>query len=288
MGHRHGFSLVELLVVIAIVGVLVALLLPAVQMAREAARRLHCQDNLKQMALGAHAYHDVKRTFPDGGGGADGVHPNQTWSWEVHILPYIEEGNLHSRFDFQQVYFAAYNLPAIRTFVGTYHCPSAPPADLITCCISISGEKDTANTDYLAVGTHRQVPQAIDPFGSGVMFSVSHVKLREITDGTSKTLLVCESQVLPGDPFPQQYPSYCPSGNCVLGFQWFAYAVATTFNGINSGGTRDEQSIQCYHPQIANFAFADGHVAALSDETSRSVLNALTTRNGGEVSHGEY
>ena len=90
-GRRSGFTLVELLVVIAIIGVLVALLLPAVQAAREAARRMNCQNNMRQLGLGAHNYHDVIGVFPSAG-----ISSNET-SWNVHILPYIEQGNLFNQ-----------------------------------------------------------------------------------------------------------------------------------------------------------------------------------------------
>ena len=286
MRSQRGFTLVELLVVIAIIGLLIALLLPAVQAAREAARRSQCQNNLKQLSLGVHAYNDVKRSLPDGGGGSTAA--TQTYAWTVHVLPYIEEDNLHSLFNFNQFYNSAQNLIPVQSFVGLYHCPSAPPGELVTCCLAIPGVKDCANTDYMAVGTHLAVPQGVDHNGSGAIFALSHVKLREITDGTAKTLMLAESQVLPNDPLPQDWPAYCLGGNCAVGHQWFAYASATSFYGVNSHTTCDETGFQSHHPQSGNFAFVDGHVRSLSEDISQSVLIALTTRNGGETSHGDF
>src|ERR1700704_1333018 len=94
LSHRRGFTLVELLVVIAIIGVLVALLLPAVQAAREAARRIKCQNNLKQIGIGLHNYHDTIGCFPPG------ATKSNTTSWHVHVLPFMEQKNLYDQFDF--------------------------------------------------------------------------------------------------------------------------------------------------------------------------------------------
>ena len=275
----YGFTLVELLVVIAIIGILVALLLPAVQSAREAARRSHCQNNLKQMALAVHGFHDVNKVFPDGGGGG------ADWSWAVLSLPFVEGSNVHELFDLDKTYLAPRNLIAMTTLLPLYQCPSAPPNEVVTGYSLIPGDDDIAETNYLAIATHRNVAQAVDLKGSGIMFPLSKVKIRHVTDGLSKTLLISEADVAPRDPLLLAYPAYCTSGNsdCPFGFGWCLYTMATTYYGINSQPEYMKAGIQSWHPGGAHFAFGDGHVAMLLQDIDQVTLTALTTRDGGET-----
>src|SRR4051812_28529516 len=121
---RRGFTLVELLVVIAIIGVLVALLLPAVQAAREAARRMQCQNNLKQMGLGLHSFHDSYNRFPPCGE----RNTTNRWGWQVAILPYIEQNNLYQQLGSPDINTtASMPFPAttiLQSKINTYRCPS--------------------------------------------------------------------------------------------------------------------------------------------------------------------
>ncbi len=118
-----AFTLVELLVVIAIIGILVALLLPAVQSARESASRMQCANNLKQIGLALLNYHDAMLVFPPGTGGS-----GTSWSWSARILPYIESQNIHKQIDFSYNYNEVHRINnlAMKTFVDVYICPSAP------------------------------------------------------------------------------------------------------------------------------------------------------------------
>jgi prepilin-type processing-associated H-X9-DG protein len=271
----RAFSLVELLVV----GILVSLLLPAVQSAREAGRRAHCENNLKQMALAVHSFHDVKKVFPDGGGGG------ADWSWAVLSLPFVEGSNVQALFDLESTYLAPRNQIAMTTLLPLYQCPSAPQNEVVTGYTLIPGDDDIAETNYLSIATHRNVAQAVDLNGSGIMFPLSKVKIRHVTDGLSKTLLIGEADVLPNDPLLQAYPHYCTSGNgdCPFGFGWCLYTMATTYYGINSRPEYMKAGIQSWHPGGAHFAFADGHVAMLTEDIDQTTLTALTTRSGGET-----
>ena len=150
--NRSGFTLVELLVVIAIIGILIALLLPAIQAAREAARQLQCSSNLKQMGIALHAYHETQESFPAGWG-----YDVCSWSWSALILPYVEQDNVHRLLDFSHQFNQEPNMSgeAIRRLITMYQCPSAPDNVLVTCCQDAVGQDDDiAETNYAAISTH--------------------------------------------------------------------------------------------------------------------------------------
>ena len=132
LGKSRAFTLVELLVVIAIIGILIALLLPAVQSAREAARRMQCSNNLKQMGVGLHNYMlSYDQTFPPG----TYYGPNAGWSWSALILPFMEQTAALNLVDFDYGYNDPVNGKATKTFIPVYHCPSWPtpfPAFLVS------------------------------------------------------------------------------------------------------------------------------------------------------------
>ena len=283
LDNSPGFTLVELLVVIAIIGILVALLLPAVQAAREAARRASCINNLKQLGIALHNYHDVQGTLPYAHGN-DGE--RFVWAWSALILPFIEEGAAHSRCNFDVGYNLLPNREAIKQFYSLYQCPSAPPNQWITCCSSIPGTEDAAETNYAAITTDRRYtnywgsPPARNE--SGPMYFNSTVKFREITDGTSKTFIVGEVDRDQEDAFKARYPSYC-TPSCYIGSIWTAHNHITTFYGINANTDLEIGGVDSHHPGGANFLFVDGHVAFFPDATDQIVLKTLTTRDHGDV-----
>ncbi|MBA2114410.1 DUF1559 domain-containing protein [Bremerella alba] len=179
---RSAFTLVELLVVIAIIGILIALLLPAVQMARESARRTECVNHLKQLGLAFHNHHDILQKFPHGGINApdgdpccQGEHSERTqWSWPYQILPYIEQNNLYDNTNHNQVY---------QTAVELYYCPSRRSAQGY-------GGSSHARIDYAAnAGTDNEgdngVTRRQDRARTG---------FQDIVDGTSNTMMVGEKQ----------------------------------------------------------------------------------------------
>ena len=280
-----GFTLVELLVVIAIIGILVSLLLPAVQAAREAARGSQCANNVKQIQLALLNYETAFQTFPPGTDGSQ-----WGWSWSALILPYLEEEAAHNQCDFDYGYGGPENQQAIKTFFPTYHCPSAPENRLISCCASIRGDEDAAETNYGGVSTTRTDQQifgylccGLDYDGNGMLYFRAEVELREVRDGTSKTLMVTEVDHDQDDVFKTDYPSYCGFGKCWIGRYWASENLVTSAWGINSGTDVHDAGIESHHPGGAYFSFVDGHVARLSEAVDQLVLESLVTRDGGEV-----
>ena len=292
--NRPGFTLVELLVVITIIGILIALLLPAVQAAREAARRMQCTNNLKQMGLALHNYHSSLKSFPYSAGSYNPQGCGGTqWSWSALILAWMEQKPLYDRIDFNYPYnFYDPSNPAItgnneamKTLLPVYQCPSAPENVLCPCCGAIPGLEETAETNYSAIATHEAAYYAVTCDGSGVMFNNSGVRIAHITDGTSQTLLVGESDVRKDDPYAAEY---CPDNSCTLGKLWASENKITTAYGINSNATYIDAGVHSKHPGGANFCFADGHVAFLSENINQDVLIALTTRDWADLVEGEY
>jgi prepilin-type N-terminal cleavage/methylation domain-containing protein len=203
---RPAFTLVELLVVIAIIGVLVALLLPAVQAAREAARRMQCSNNVKQLALAMHNHHDAYGRFPPGGA-ADrppfGTNTSDDWgsSWMVYILPYLEQGNVYQQWQFYGAsgVFNQNNIN-LRTKlqVPGYLCPSSPLPKVTL------NQNTTMTSNYVAIAgaapglipNYTESRSQTTPYGivsgGGVLYPNSQVTFGSIPDGSSNTMLVSE------------------------------------------------------------------------------------------------
>jgi prepilin-type N-terminal cleavage/methylation domain-containing protein/prepilin-type processing-associated H-X9-DG protein len=218
----RGFTLVELLVVIAIIGVLVALLLPAVQAAREAARRMSCQNNMKQLGLAVHNYESSMKVLPPGGQPAPGTSNNYGVSWLALIMPYSEQGAVYDKFDFEGrtapqtgvVYFNgsfgnAHNGNLVRGhFIKILFCPSSPLGKWALKTIDPPGPQGVMSPTYAGISGATQHPDATlitnkdsngDPHNatgilskSGVLVSSQQIRFGQITDGTSNTLMAGE------------------------------------------------------------------------------------------------
>jgi len=284
---RRAFTLVELLVVIAIIGVLIALLLPAVQAAREAARRTSCMNNMRQIGVGLLNYENALGCFPPSGthtydtASSAPLPPstNRKWGWGTLILPYLENQAWAELVDTNLLIHQGNNPFAVKTIIPLYLCPSAGEGMLVHGTGNIPGDEDVGETNYAGVATYRtNVRRARTHDGEGVIYIRSNIKITDITDGTSKTLLIAETDVIQ-DNDPSKSECDNPA-TCNLGRSWSFSNQVTTGFGINDPehGFFEDGDIQSYHPGLANFMYADGHVRSISDNVDLPVLIGLTTR----------
>lgn len=302
--RRSAFTLIELLVVIAIIAVLIGLLLPAVQKVREAAARMSCENNLKQLGLAFHMYHDANRVLPPGytasgtylNGGTD---TSPGWACGSYILPYMEQGNLYHQFNFTLP--VQNSEPAIQTVVKTFLCPSdiispgpfavtdsgwnticlVAPSSYAACCGGNNGAGGTVSTTAAT--------------GNGCFYRNSGIRLTDITDGTSNTVFAeerCFANV-EGTWVGAIDGGYCNTGqynpNAVAGKlgQVSADLVlihASTNNNV-SGRNLDDASSK--HTGGSNFLLADGSVQFIrniqSGTPDSTTLEAMGTTAGAEV-----
>jgi prepilin-type N-terminal cleavage/methylation domain-containing protein len=203
MRRRRGFTLIELLVVIAIIAVLIALLLPAVQAAREAARRVQCVNNLKQIGLALANYHDAIGSFPMSYAGrrlfVDGsTDTAQGWGWGSLILPQMEQPSLYNAINMSLPVEAPQNLTVVRTMIAGYLCPSDPtpgttfPVDDGTGVVLAN----VSPTSYAACVGNDAADSTTglnnDGIGNGVLYRNSRIRMADILDGTSQTIVIGE------------------------------------------------------------------------------------------------
>jgi prepilin-type N-terminal cleavage/methylation domain-containing protein/prepilin-type processing-associated H-X9-DG protein len=298
----RGFTLVELLVVIAIIAVLIGLLVPAVQKVREAANRMNCQSNLRQLALAAHHHHDARGKFPTGVRFAvdvDGRPTGGTNLW-VELLPYFEQDNLYKRWDY---YDNRNNLAGGRNattaqVIQILICPSDPLPEPVYQFPS--GEFYGLSTYGGNAGKRVPIPtQTRD----GIFFVDCSVRLADITDGTSNTFLLGERFTV--DPeFDSRHDVVWPGTGPLwrwgrwANVLWPGASASVTLGTpvpinyrVPPGGDLSAFLARVIafgsgHPGGANFAFADGSVRFLGDNTPLATLQALSTRAGGEVVSG--
>ena len=315
---KFAFTLVELLVVITIIGILIALLLPAVQAAREAARRMNCANNFRQVGIALHDYHAVHDCFPPGnilwvktaaascGPKGDDSDWYMGWGWTTQILPYMEQQALYDQFDFRKLSLddttnaggsSNWKIGAAR--IAAYLCPSDPQNGELVAVTTTAQNGPTPDEDWRETnmaGVSDPVDWTCDglwpiqyPLNRGIMGERRGARIADVTDGTSNTLMVAEFT----GPGPGSHE----------GFSWDVGALIDTHDGINgpfsviggqyppvnpdgTGGPR-VASAASYHPGGCHFLFADGSVQFLSQNIGSggplTVLYALTTRAGGET-----
>jgi prepilin-type N-terminal cleavage/methylation domain-containing protein len=293
--RNRGFTLVELLVVIAIIGVLVALLLPAVQAAREAARRSSCSNNLKQIGIALHNYHDIHLTFPMGWS-------NRGQGWSASILPQIEQGTLYDTLQWAEGNnWDIDNTPnerACSTLIKTYRCPSA----------AIPQNVNNQNIALRVPATYRGVASSTatsdDPSTSangrhlelstleGIFFGDSRIGFKDITDGTSNTFMVgeCWWETFSQDGNQMDFwyigsPQIDPWPNATE-FSEFVGSTGVPMNArkiASTSGYVKELSFTSFHPGGAMFTHCDASVRFIPYTINQATYQALGSRNGSET-----
>jgi prepilin-type N-terminal cleavage/methylation domain-containing protein/prepilin-type processing-associated H-X9-DG protein len=301
--RRRAFTLVEVLVVIAIIGILISLLLPAVQAAREAARRTQCQNNLRQIALAMHNYADVYKGLP--AHGSSGV-PHRGWG--ASILPYLEQENLEERYDWGKSWYDPANQAAVGVPLPVYQCPSAPGPRTVKHPLqswspSASGpyplDGEAAAGDYMAPrGVLDPVIFPVERRKEGALDHDDARSFAGIRDGTSNTLMVTELAGRPeywinGRKQPTVPNYYWGGWNW-----WYWVGPWASYNSIwvksykadcqEKWGPRvvncnNSDGIYSFHPGGANAALVDGSVRILTEQTDLSIVYGIITRDNGEV-----
>ena len=310
--RRAAFTLVELLVVIAIIGILIGMLLPAVQQVREAARRTQCANNLKNIGLGCLNYESSNMVFPAGW-------ENLGFGWTGRILPFIEQNNLYDTlmleenrnwFDFEMP-----NEVACGTPIPLYRCPSMSiPLSVATNNgipnRQVCSYRGNAGSESTSDKQSRIIPGTKwlkDQDQDGIMFACSEIGFGKINDGSSNTILVAEARtdnefVQDGEKLDCWYigsPTIdlfnCANPADEGGGDEFSEFVGTTYPVLNarttepgSSGHLIELAAGSYHASGgANFVFCDGSVHFISNNVLLATYQGLGSRNGGEVL-GEY
>ena len=300
-GDSRGFTLIELLVVVAIIGVLIALLLPAVQKIRESANRVNCANNLKQIGLALQNYHNVERFFPP----SKVSHPH-THSWTAFLLPYLEQDNLQREYHWNVNWQHSSNQIVVNTVLKIMRCPSTPDPSRID---RVGANITAAVGDYAAVAVVAETLAArrdlipVRPANLvGVPAKDEAVRLQEIRDGASNTLMITEDAGRPVHYIRSGFgpPNSTPGGGNanvtngrVTGAGWADPEAdiplhGFTWDGLHAPGpcpincTNNNETFS-FHPAGVNATFADGSVRFLSANLNISTYASLVTREGGEV-----
>jgi prepilin-type N-terminal cleavage/methylation domain-containing protein/prepilin-type processing-associated H-X9-DG protein len=294
--HRRAFTLIELLVVMAIIAILLGLLLPAVQKVREAAARIGCMNNLKQIGLACHAYHDAMAGLPPGYL-ATAAYPDTApgWGWGAFLLPYLEQGNLAAQINTSA---PVQTQPAIQTVLKVYLCPSdSPPASAFPLADALLTPVCSAGPSSYAATVGDDSCEADGPAGNGVFYRNSRTRLTDVTDGTSNTTMIGDrawadtrgiwagapsgAMARPGPANPWQTTTASAAVLVLVHNNWINIKTDA------DGGLDDFSS---KHPGGVNLLFADGSIRFLrsitADGPERLAFWALGTRAGGEAVYG--
>jgi len=311
--NRDAFTLIELLVVIAIIAVLIGLLVPAVQKVREAANRLSCTNNLKQIGIALHNYEGTNGMFPaasTGPASTSAPTPPYRHGWVAYTLPWIEQDNVRRGYEINANWYDTVNAQVILIPIKTYGCPSADFGRVATSTsLNVYGRRTAAAWDYASVNVSSYAPgysgTANAARRSGVMNDRQGSSIAEILDGLSNTLMVSEDANRPqlwvmGRKRTDMVAdtSNFPAGNVgpgeVSGGVWAEHQKAVSIGGASADGATTVGGGPCainctndwelygMHPGGVNGLMADGSVRFLKSTMPIDVLAALCNRAGGE------
>jgi prepilin-type N-terminal cleavage/methylation domain-containing protein/prepilin-type processing-associated H-X9-DG protein len=308
--NQRGLTIVELLVVIAIIGILIALLLPAVQHARESARRMRCANNLKQLGLAMHLYHDTLQAFPPafvnhGPYGNTGF--SFTHGWAPFILPFIEQQQLYDRYRWDYPLYHPANQSVVTVPLKDFQCPSTPEQNRYTAGYGpflLFATKGACGDYTVTLGVDAELARRglLDPVGDyrgaltltptpalGLTRNLSPTCMADIKDGTSATILLTEDA---GRPTLWRAGKVVPAPQ-LEGAPWNHFKGGILLQGSTTDGSiklgpcvlncTNDAEIYAFHPGGASAAFADGSVRFLNAGTSLRAMAGLITRAGGEV-----
>lgn len=303
--HDGGFTIIELLVVIAIIGVVAGLLLPAVQGARESARRSSCTNQLKQLGLALHNFASAHKQFPAGSQSADkkssysvgtwcqsGNWQNARASWTVMVLPFLEQTEMYNSASLDSQFTTSSNLPGL----NGNHTLFLRPNPSFWCASDVNAKSTSNRTNYFGVQGGGPTP-VCDTQGNtrvfyrdGVLIHNTQVGFHEITDGISKVFMLGETKycLTPTGRSDGIHTGWA-SGSMTetYGSPFVCAAAKEQINSISgSGGSQDTLSIMTrlfgsFHPGGCSFAFADGSVAFISDAISLTTYHQLANRSDG-------
>ncbi len=297
---RMAFTLIELLVVIAIIAILIGLLLPAVQKVREAAARSQCQNNLKQLGIAVHSFHDTNSKFPYNG---DDIRSSgccyssgyTQWSWIARMLPHFEQENYYRQLGVGTNTPISSNLSQLNLPIKTLRCPSDETPAIRTNVANFPGGTQVGSTSYKGVsganwawGSYPYTPpgwpggnNGLD-YGNGIFFRSDFKYPKTMTairDGTSNTLLVGEDignlNIHNGWPY-----SNTSTGTCAIPLNNALRSGQPGYN--NAGDWPNVYSFRSYHTSGANFAVADGSVKYVSETISLQTYRNAASYSGGE------
>lgn len=297
--RQRGFTLIELLVVIAIIAILISLLLPAVQQAREAARRTQCRNNLRQLGLAMHNYESTFKRFPSSGQGLGSGPYGQNFdrhSFFTHVLPYMDQANITAQFDFGSYYNqTAENIAITQIALPAYICPSASLREGNTDSEGY-GAIDYGPTIHTNISPVTGLPDSSTMVHGALRWEGSRIS--QITDGTSNTMALGEC-VGRNDSIDSLYDDPVVTGTKRSHWRWAepdnAFGVSYTPNYHLSPwggpascpwvdmncGPNDE--LFSFHPGGCHALFSDGHVRFLSDSIDFGVLRSAVSADQGEV-----
>jgi prepilin-type N-terminal cleavage/methylation domain-containing protein/prepilin-type processing-associated H-X9-DG protein len=281
---RRGFTLIELLVVIAIIGVLVALLLPAVQRVREAAARSQCKNNLRQIGLALHNYHDREGRFPPGyvsTVAGDGADEGPGWGWGAFLLGDLEQDNLKQHIRFDRDIGDTTNGDARIHKLAVFRCPSD---DAVAIFTTAGNPVPVAHANYVGVFGTNEIED--DPGGgNGVFFRNSRLRMADITDGASNTFLIGErssnialstwtGSVTKAEVPLQSEPTVTEGPQLLV--------LGRGDHEPNSPSAHIDD-FYSRHPQGVNCLFGDGSVRSIGNAVTPAVWKGIQTRSGSEI-----